>query len=133
LDERVAHYLSEVGLWEEVKHRLKDAATALSIGQQQRLCLARGLAVEPEVILCDEPTSALDPLASKKVEELLVKLSDRYSIILVTHFLRQARKIADYINFIYFGQLVEGGPASQVLDHPRQELTREYLFGDLGY
>jgi phosphate transport system ATP-binding protein len=133
LDERVHHYLDAAGLWTEVKHRLKDAAAALSIGQQQRLCLARGLAVEPEVILCDEPTSALDPASAKKVEELLVNLSGQYTIILVTHFLRQARKIADHVHFIYLGELVESGPAAEVLENPREGLTREYLYGDVGY
>jgi phosphate transport system ATP-binding protein len=133
LDDKVKHYLEAVGLWEEVKHRLKEPAAALSIGQQQRLCLARGLAVEPEVILCDEPTSALDPVAAKKIEELLVKLKAEYTIILVTHVLRQAKKIADNVNFIYFGQIVEQGPAESLFAHPRERLTREYLYGDVGY
>ena len=91
----VEKYLTEVGLWDEVKDRLKSPATSLSIGQQQRLCLARGLAVKPEIILGDEATSALDPISSKKIEELFVKLKHQYSIVLVTHTLRQARRIAD--------------------------------------
>jgi phosphate transport system ATP-binding protein len=133
LDERVKHYLEAVGLWEEVKDRLRDPATGLSIGQQQRLCLARGLAVEPEVILCDEPTSALDPVAAKKIEELLVKLKKDYTIILVTHVLRQAKKIADNVSFIYFGEIVEQGEAQTMLTEPKQKLTREYIYGDIGY
>jgi phosphate transport system ATP-binding protein len=131
--ERVHYYLDAVGLWPEVKDRLREPAAALSLGQQQRLCLARGLAVEPEVILCDEPTSALDPASSKKVEALLVQLAGDYTIILVTHVLRQARKIADHVHFIYLGELVESGPAAEVLNNPREELTREYLYGDVGY
>lgn len=133
LDAKVQHYLEAVGLWDEVYHRLRDPATALSIGQQQRLCLARGLAVEPEVILCDEPTSALDPVAAKKVEQLLLKLKDDYTIILVTHVLRQAKKIADHVAFIYFGRIVEAGPAEEFFARPREKLTREYLGGDIGY
>jgi phosphate transport system ATP-binding protein len=133
LDERVKHYLEAVGLWEEVKDRLRDPATGLSIGQQQRLCLARGLAVEPEVILCDEPTSALDPVAAKKIEELLVKLKNDYTIILVTHVLRQAKKIADNVSFIYFGEIVEQGTADSMLTEPKEKLTREYIYGDIGY
>jgi len=133
LDAKVRHYLEAVGLWEEVKQRLRDPATALSIGQQQRLCLARGLAVEPEVILCDEPTSALDPVAAKKVEELLVKLKADYTIILVTHILRQAKKLADQVNFIYLGEIVEQGPADELFGHPKEPLTKEYLGGEIGY
>lgn len=133
LHDKVEHYLSEVGLWDEVKDRLHDPAGALSIGQQQRLCLARGLAVEPEIILCDEPTSALDPVSAKRIEGLLVKLSGQYTIVLVTHVLRQARKIADYVSFIYFGEIVEHGLAAQILEDPQEQLTKEYIFGDIGY
>lgn len=133
LNDKVEHYLEAVGLWSEVKHRLRDPATMLSIGQQQRLCLARGLAVEPEIILCDEPTSALDPVAAKKIEELLLKLKDTYTIVLVTHVLRQAKKIADHVRFIYFGHIVEQAAAADFFNNPREELTREYLGGDIGY
>jgi len=133
LSDKVEQYLEAVGLWSEVKHRLRDPATMLSIGQQQRLCLARGLAVEPEIILCDEPTSALDPVAAKKIEELLLKLKDSYTIILVTHVLRQAKKIADHVRFIYFGKIVEQAAAADFFNNPREELTREYLGGDIGY
>jgi len=133
LDRKVRHYLEEVGLWDEVSQRLRDPATGLSLGQQQRLCLARGLAVEPEVILCDEPTSALDPVAAKKIEGLLLKLKSSYTIILVTHVLRQAKKMADYVGFIYFGRIVEAGPAAEFFANPREKLTRDYLGGDVGY
>lgn len=129
LDAVVEHYLSEVGLWDEVKERLREPATGLSIGQQQRLCLARSLAVEPEFILADEATSALDPQSSKTVEDLFVKLKEHYSIIMVTHTLRQALRIADYVVFIYMGEVIETGDAERVFHHPQHELTRNYLSG----
>ncbi len=127
--EIVKHQLQAVGLWEEVKDRLKSPAVRLSIGQQQRLCLARGLAVEPEMILGDEATSSLDPLASTKIEELFIQLKDRYSIVLVTHTLRQAKRIADYVAFMYLGELVEFGKAEDVFNHPQHKLTQQYLDG----
>ena len=129
LEAVVRHYLQEVGLWDEVKNRLHDPAASLSIGQQQRLCLARSLAVEPEFILADEATSALDPQSSKIVEDLFVKLKERYSIIMVTHTLRQALRIADYVVFVYMGEVIETGEAAQVFHHPQHELTRNYLSG----
>ena len=129
LDAVVRHYLTEVGLWDEVKERLREPASGLSIGQQQRLCLARSLAVEPEFILADEATSALDPQSSKIVEDLFVKLKEHYSIIMVTHTLRQALRIADYVVFIYMGEVIETGDAGQVFHHPQHELTRNYLSG----
>ncbi|WP_298616808.1 phosphate ABC transporter ATP-binding protein [uncultured Odoribacter sp.] len=125
----VEHYLCAAGLWEEVKDRLHTPAVRLSIGQQQRLCLARSLAVEPQFILADEATSALDPLSSKTIEELFVKLKQNYSIILVTHTLRQALRIADYVVFMYLGDIIEAGEAEQVFNHPQHELTKNYLSG----
>lgn len=127
--EIVKHQLMAVGLWEEVKDRLKSPAVRLSIGQQQRLCLARGLAVEPEMILGDEATSALDPLASTKIEELFVQLKQNYSIVLVTHTLRQARRIADYVAFMYLGEMIEFGKAEDVFNQPKHKLTQQYLNG----
>lgn len=125
----VEYYLSAVGLWDEVKDRLKDPATSLSGGQQQRLCLARSLAVEPSIILADEATSALDPVSSKIVEELFTRLKDRYTIVMVTHTLRQAMRIADYVVFMYEGEVVEQGKAYDIFHHPQKRLTSDYLFG----
>lgn len=125
----VEKYLTEVGLWDEVKDRLQSSAMRLSIGQQQRLCLARSLAVEPDYILADEATSALDPVSSKTVEDLFVKLKEKYSIIMVTHTLRQALRIADYAIFLYLGEVVETGDAKKVFGNPEKELTRKYLSG----
>ncbi|HOW82042.1 MAG TPA: phosphate ABC transporter ATP-binding protein [Spirochaetota bacterium] len=129
LDRLVEKYLSLAGLWDEVKDRLNEPASRLSIGQQQRLCLARGLAVEPEIILADEPTSALDPKSSQKIEEEFKKLKSDYTIIIVTHILRQARRLADYVLFIYLGELIEHGPSRQIFESPREQVTREYIQG----
>jgi len=123
--------LRAAGLWDEVKDRLSAPATALSIGQQQRLCLARGLAVEPDVLLCDEVTSALDPISAQRIEGRLVELKTDYTIILVTHVLRQARRLADYVLFMYLGELIEHGPAEEIFHHPQQPKTRAYLAGEL--
>lgn len=128
-DRRVRHYLEEAGLWEEVKDRLHAPAGRLSIGQQQRLCLARGLAVEPEILLGDEPTSALDPISAQHIEKRLQALKQEYTIVLVTHILRQARRLADYVIFMYMGEVVEAGPAHEIFENPRQERTRAYLEG----
>lgn len=127
--EAVRHYLELAGLWEEVGKRLHDPATALSIGQQQRLCLARGLAVEPEIILGDEPTSALDPISSQHIEKKLLELKSRYTTVIVTHTLRQAKRLADYVIFMYMGEVIEAGPAQEVFTRPQQERTRQYLEG----
>ncbi len=129
LDTKVQHYLEVAGLWNEVKDRLHKPATGLSIGQQQRLCLARGLAVEPEILLGDEPTSALDPISAQHIEKRLFDLKQQYTIVLVTHILRQAKRLADYVIFMYLGEVVEAGPAQQVFEHPREERTRAYLEG----
>ena len=129
LDKIVEHYLKEASLWDEVKDRLKMPASKLSIGQQQRLCLARGLAVEPEIILGDEPTSALDPQSSQHIEKKFLELKDKYTIVVVTHILRQARRIADHIVFIHMGEIIECGPASEVLENPKEQKTKEYVTG----
>jgi phosphate transport system ATP-binding protein len=129
LNHAVVRYLHYVGLWEEVKGRVHTSASGLSIGQQQRLCLARGLAIEPEYILGDEATSALDPLSTRKIEELFIKLKERYTVILVTHTLRQARRIADYIVFMYLGRIIEAGPTVEFFNNPKKQLTIDYLSG----
>jgi phosphate transport system ATP-binding protein len=125
----VIRYLQYVGLWEEVKDRIRTPASRLSIGQQQRLCLARGLAVEPEIILGDEATSALDPISTRKIEELFLELKQKYTIVLVTHTLRQAKRIADYVAFMYLGKLVEFGTTEQIFNRPAKKLTQEYING----
>ncbi len=124
-------YLRVAGLWDEIKDRLHDPAGALSVGQQQRLALARALAVEPEVILADEPTSALDPLSAQLIEAQFQMLKKKYTIVVVTHILRQARRIGDYVLFLYLGQLVEHGTAQEVFNSPRDEKTRAYVAGDI--
>ena len=129
MDERVKHYLEEAGLWNEVRDRLKQPAVALSIGQQQRLCLARGLAVEPEIILGDEPTSALDPISAQHIEKRLLDLKKEYTIVLVTHILRQAKRLADNVIFMYLGEVVESGSAHEIFENPSQDRTRAYLAG----
>ena len=125
----VRHYLEIAGLWEEVQKRLHDPATSLSIGQQQRLCLARGLAVEPEIILGDEPTSALDPISSQNIEKRLLDLKHQYTTVIVTHTLRQAKRLADYVIYMYLGEVVEAGPAHEVFTNPQHERTKQYLEG----
>jgi len=127
----VEYYLRLAGLWDEVCDRLNAPATQLSIGQQQRLSLARALAVEPEVILADEPTSALDPISAKLIEKQFKILKKNYTIVVVTHILRQARRIADYVIFLYMGELVEYGPAEEFFRSPRDERTRAYISGEI--
>lgn len=129
INQTVIQYLQYVGLWDEVRERVRTSATRLSIGQQQRLCLARGLAIEPEYILGDEATSALDPLSTKKIEELFVKLKEKYTVILVTHTLRQAKRIADHIIFMYLGKIIETGPTEEFFNNPKKKLTWDYLSG----
>ena len=129
MHESVRHHLEQAGLWDEVKDRLHSPATRLSVGQQQRLCLARGLAVEPEIILGDEATSALDPISAQRIEQRLLDLKSEYTIVLVTHILRQAKRLADQVIFMYLGDLVEAGPAREVFTNPREERTRAYLSG----
>lgn len=130
LDGVVEDRLRAAGLWDEVQDRLQAPASRLSAGQQQRLCLARGLAVEPEVLLGDEPTSALDPMSAQHIEQRLLDLKEDYTIVVVTHILRQARRIADYVIFLYLGELVEHGPAADLFKHPQEERTRAYIRGE---
>lgn len=125
----VERTLRATALWEEVKERLHAPASALSIGQQQRLCLARGLAVNPRFILGDEATSALDPISSRHIEDLFVSLKNQYGIVLVTHTLRQAARIADFVVFMYLGEVIESGPSENFFKNPQNELTRQYLSG----
>jgi phosphate transport system ATP-binding protein len=132
LDRKVEQYLKTAGLWEEVKDRLWSPATSLSTGQQQRLCLARTLAVEPEILLCDEPTSALDPISARGIEEQLIRLKENTTIVLVTHLLRQALRLADFVIFLWMGELVECGPADQFFNHPSDPRTEAYLTGKIG-
>ena len=123
------HYLQQASLWDEIRTRLREPASRLSIGQQQRLCLARGLAVNPEIILADEPTSALDPISSQFIEETFLKLKNDYTIVLVTHVLRQAKRIADNVVFMYLGEVIEQGSVQDVFENPKMEKTKQYLGG----
>lgn len=129
INQTVIQYLQYVGLWDEIKGRVRSSASRLSIGQQQRLCLARGLAIEPEYILGDEATSALDPISTRRIEELFIKLKEKYTVILVTHTLRQARRIADHLVFMYLGEIIESGPANEFFNNPKNQLTKDYLSG----
>lgn len=125
----VIDYLKQANLYNEVRNRLHEPASRLSIGQQQRLCLARGLAVAPEIILADEPTSALDPISSQYIDEKFTELKQDYTIVLVTHILRQARRIADYIVFMYLGEVIEQGEARDIFENPKMEKTKLYIGG----
>jgi phosphate transport system ATP-binding protein len=125
----VMQYLQQANLWDEIRNRLREPASRLSIGQQQRLCLARGLAVNPEIILADEPTSALDPISSQVIEETFFKLKSDYTIIMVTHILRQAKRIADHVVFMYLGEVIEQGSVEEVFGNPQMERTKLYLGG----
>ncbi|GAF02961.1 phosphate ABC transporter ATP-binding protein [Saccharicrinis fermentans] len=127
IDYYIEKHLKEVGLWEEVKDRLNCSPTSLSIGQQQRLCLARGLAVKPRIILADEPTSALDPISSKTIEELFRKLKKHYTIVLVTHVLRQAIRLADNVVFMSDGKIIEHGHPEKVFNIPQSKQLKEYM------
>lgn len=127
IDHVVEKLLREVGLWNEVKDRLQSPASSLSIGQQQRLCLARGLAVKPRIILADEPTSALDPVSGKIIEDLFKELRKHYTIILVTHILRQAIRLADNVIFMYYGEVIEQGDPVDLFENPQTEILRKYM------
>jgi phosphate transport system ATP-binding protein len=132
LDDVVKRSLEQATLWDEVKDDLKKAGTSISGGQQQRLCIARAIALKPEVILMDEPCSALDPIATSKIEELIVSLKQDYTVVIVTHNMQQAARVSDFTAFLYLGQLVEYGETENVFENPRNELTEKYITGKFG-
>ena len=132
LEEIVEKSLRGAALWGEVKDRLNDSAFSLSGGQQQRLCIARALAVEPEVLLMDEPCSALDPASTAKIEVLIRELSEKYTVIIVTHNLQQAARVSDFTAFLYVGELIEYGDTEKVFEDPKSELTEKYITGKFG-
>jgi phosphate transport system ATP-binding protein len=132
MHERVEEALSNAALWPEVKDRLKTSALGLSGGQQQRLCIARALAVRPEVLLMDEPASALDPIATQKIEELIVELKKRYTIVIVTHNMQQAARVSDQTAFFWLGKLVEVNSTEKIFTAPNERLTEDYITGRFG-
>lgn len=132
LDEVVERSLRGAALWEEAKDRLHQSATGLSGGQQQRLCIARAIAVEPEVLLMDEPCSALDPIATAKVEELIVELKKQYTIVIVTHNMQQAARVSDYTAFFYLGKLIEYDRTNKIFTNPTLKQTEDYVTGRFG-
>ena len=132
LDRIVEKSLKDAALWEEVRDRLNNSALGLSGGQQQRLCIARTLAVDPEVILMDEPCSALDPIATAKIENLIEKLKQQYTVIIVTHNMQQAARVSDDTGFMYLGKLIECGTTTQIFEHPEEDLTENYITGRFG-
>jgi phosphate transport system ATP-binding protein len=132
LDEVVERSLRAAALWDEVKDNLKKDALGLSLGQQQRLCIARVIAVKPEVILMDESTSALDPIATLRIEELISELKQEYTIVIVTHNMQQAARVSDYTGLFWLGELVEFSETQSIFTHPKQELTEAYITGRMG-
>jgi phosphate transport system ATP-binding protein len=132
LDEVVKRSLEQATLWDEVKDDLKKPGTSISGGQQQRLCIARAIALQPEVILMDEPCSALDPIATARIEELIVELKSDFTVVIVTHSMQQAARVSDFTAFMYLGQLIEYGETSDVFEKPKSELTEKYITGKFG-
>ena len=132
LAERVEHALKAAALWDEMKDNMHKPGTAISGGQQQRLCIARAIAVEPEVLLMDEPTSAIDPVATAKIEDLVESLKSFYTIVIVTHNMQQAARISDYTAFFYEGRIVEFGPTTQIFSNPNEKQTEDYVTGRFG-
>jgi phosphate transport system ATP-binding protein len=132
LDEVAELSLRQAALWEEVKDRLHRSALELSGGQQQRLCIARAIALNPEVILMDEPASALDPIATSKIEDLIAQLTDKFTVVIVTHSMQQAARISDFTAFFHLGEIVEVGPTDQIFTHPRETRTEDYITGRFG-
>jgi phosphate transport system ATP-binding protein len=132
LEDRVEQALNDAALWEEVKDRLKSSALSLSGGQQQRLCIARALAIRPEVVLMDEPASALDPVATYKIEELIVELKKQYTIVIVTHNMQQAARVSDTTAFFLLGKLIEVNSTEKMFTNPNEKLTEDYITGRFG-
>ncbi len=132
LDEIVETALRDAAIWDEVKDRLKKNALGMSGGQQQRLCIARALAVQPKVLLMDEPTSALDPISTSRIEELAIELKDKYTIVMVTHNMQQAVRVSDYTAFFLLGELVEYGSTEDIFSRPRDQRTEDYITGRFG-
>ena len=132
LDEIVKRSLEQATLWDEVKDDLKKPGTSISGGQQQRLCIARAIALQPEVILMDEPCSALDPIATAKIERLVVELKQDYTVVIVTHNMQQASRVSDYTAFMYLGSLIEFGSTKDIFESPKNKLTEKYITGEFG-
>ncbi len=132
LDNIVRQSLEQATLWDEVKDDLRKPGTSISGGQQQRLCIARAIALKPEVILMDEPCSALDPIATARIEELIVRLKNDYTVVVVTHNMQQAARVSDFTAFMYLGELVEFGDTTSIFENPRSELTEKYITGKFG-
>jgi phosphate transport system ATP-binding protein len=132
LKEAAEQALTDAALWDEVKDRLKSNPTTLSGGQQQRLCIARALAVNPEVLLMDEPCSALDPIATAKIEELMFRLRERLTVIIVTHNMQQAARASDHTAFLWMGELVEAGETEMIFTSPKKSMTEDYITGRFG-
>ncbi|MGI6510378.1 MAG: phosphate ABC transporter ATP-binding protein PstB [Erysipelotrichaceae bacterium] len=132
LDKIVEKALRDAAIWDEVKDRLKKSALGLSGGQQQRLCIARALAVEPKVLLMDEPTSALDPISTSRIEDLIMELKEKYTIIIVTHNMQQAVRVSDYTAFFLLGDLIEFGETQEIFSYPKDKRTEDYITGRFG-
>ena len=132
LDEIVKRSLEQATLWDEVKDDLKKPGTSISGGQQQRLCIARAIALQPEVILMDEPCSALDPIATAKIEKLVIELKRNYTVVIVTHNMQQASRVSDYTAFFYLGAMIEFGETRDIFESPKNQLTEKYITGEFG-
>ena len=132
LDEIVERALRDAAIWDEVKDRLKKNALGMSGGQQQRLCIARALAVQPKILLMDEPTSALDPISTSRIEELVMELKEKYTIVMVTHNMQQAVRVSDHTAFFLLGELVEFGKTDDIFSQPKDQRTEDYITGRYG-
>jgi phosphate transport system ATP-binding protein len=132
VNDRVEDALKSAALWEEVKDKLDESGMALSGGQQQRLCIARAIAVEPEILLMDEPCSAIDPIATAKIEELMLDLKSTYTIVIVTHNMQQAARVSDYTAFFYAGEIIEFGVTDKLFTNPQLKQTEDYITGRFG-